>query len=418
MPCHAYTEDGVLLLVRGERIVSEAQIDRLLRPDVLYCDEAPEPLQQDVVERQTALGIPTSQPLRIEDDSDDEAGRPSEGLHSDDAAPAPKAPLVEELTVAREVRQDAAAQVARLVDQARTGGRIDTGVARSTVQKLLLSLLRNEGALASLVWLKNLDRYTLSHSVNVAVLSMIVARHSGDDSDLQQLGLTALLHDIGKVNLPASLVKKQGSLTPDEWDLVRQHPLQGAEIALRSEVPVGSIQGINQHHERLDGSGYPGGLSAGGVQTPGRIVAIADVYDAMTSDRPYRRAIPPPEVIRWLTEKSDDLFDRRLVRHLIRAIGFFPTGCLTRLNTGELALVVRPGRSSLQEPVVALVGEPDRSPLERPIVLDLSDQGSSPDRRRIVAVENSGELGLDCQTLLSAALEVAGDPVPALDTVA
>jgi hypothetical protein len=138
----------------------------------------------------------------------------------------------------------------------------------------------------------------------------------------------------------------------------------------------------------------------------------------MTSDRPYRRAIPPPEVIRWLTEKSDGLFDRRLVRHLIRAIGFFPTGCLTRLNTGELALVVRPGRSSLQEPVVALVGEPDRSPLERPIVLDLSDQGSSPDRRRIVAVENSGELGLDCQTLLSAALEVAGDPVPALDTVA
>lgn len=427
MPCHAFTREGVLLLARGERVLNEAQVARLCLPDVLLCDEPPERLP-------VAVNTPQQAPAWDGAPRDPEPAAPPEKEAKDqppaplldlartataEAEKEPTEPLAEivvdpvkveqpsvafdeEIVAARDLRSAAIHQVGCVLDQVRANRPVDLDRANAAVERVLESLLRNERAFASMLRLRRLDDYTFTHSVNCCVLAMMIARRSGVAENLRQIGLGGLLHDIGKVQLPADLLQKPDRLTRREWGLACRHPSLGADIVARSQrTPIRSIESVSQHHERLDGSGYPGHLTGGAVSLAGRLVGVADVYDAMTSDRTYRPAIPPPEAMRWIYGQAGTLFDARFVRALVGAVGLFPIGTLVRLKSGELAVVVDVSPRSPLRPIVLVVSDASGLPIGQPWLIDLSSMPASDGSRDIASTENAAALGIDVDEYLA-----------------
>ncbi len=419
MPCHAFTRYGLLLLVRGERIASSTQLDRLLRADVVFSDEPPESLARPVKQRQRDLGIRTGWLYDAEDDEEYLLEPSGEAPEQKAETIEPTAPFVGEVVAARSLRHAAMDQVARLNEQVQSGEPIDVGAARNTVGAILESLQRNERAFASLLRLRSLDTYTFTHSLNTSVLAIMLARRSGFVEEMEEIGVGGLLHDIGKARLPAELLRKEGSLTPTEWDLMHQHPSLGVDIATRAKgLPGRSLQAISQHHERLDGSGYPAHLSGINISPAGRIVAIADVYDAMTSDRPYRHAIQPPDVMRELSREAGELLDRRLVSAFISAVGLFPIGSLVRLDSGELAVVAKINPQAVRKPVVLVIGDINEIRTDKPRPLDLARQPTPDTGRKIVGMEDAATLGIDVDECLTTGIEAVVGAASDVDALA
>jgi putative nucleotidyltransferase with HDIG domain len=161
------------------------------------------------------------------------------------------------------------------------------------------------------------DSYTQGHSKRVSEYSVLIAKELGlDPTEIHNVRIGSLLHDVGKIGIPDSILKKKGKLTPDEVATVQSHPLTGWKILHQIRLLEPMLLAIIEHHEKLDGSGYPYGLSGNQISIMGRIVAVADVFDAMTSDRPYRASIPIPEVLAYLDENSGTLFDPKCVSAL------------------------------------------------------------------------------------------------------
>lgn len=376
MPCHAFTQGGVLLLARGEIVSTPFQLDRLLYPDVIFSNAPPPRLIPAIRERQAALGLREYGP--DEKDPPPEA----EGKHvavADEIPPheaevtAPAVPFVQEVGAARELYQETTGHVVELLDQVRAGRQVDLQETTSSVKRVLESLCRNERAFVSLLRLKDFDKYTFTHSINTCVFALLLARHSKLVGLTSHLGVGALLHDIGKTFFPLGLLQSTGSLLQEEWELIRQHPTTGVKLIEHSAgCREEHIKAILEHHERLDGSGYPAQLRGAQISTAGRIVAIADVYDAMTSNRPYRSSISPATAMRWITAHAGRFFDEGLVSTFLAAVGIFPVGSLARLNTGELAVVVRVNPEALLRPIVLVVADSWGDPLRKPKLMNLA----------------------------------------------
>jgi HD-GYP domain-containing protein (c-di-GMP phosphodiesterase class II) len=420
MPSHAFTREGVLLLARGKPLVSPAQLDRLFRPDVVLGETPPPRRPKPSPEKPSGFGNTFLQRPPLEDleeafadlSTSQPPPEPESRAASPRRAPArplpprPVVPFAQEVVAARRLRASAMRQVSRMIEAVEQGRPLDLGEAEATVQEILASLERNERAFASLLRLKSLDQYTFTHSVNCCLLATLVARQRGLGDRTREIGLGALLHDIGKVRLPVALLRKTESLTPEEWGLVYRHPTLGVETIQAASSPAGpcSLVAIDQHHERLDGSGYPGQRSGDNVGLDGRLVAIADVYDAMTSDRPYRPALQPAEVMHWLYREAGRLFDAQLVADLIAAIGLFPVGTLVRLAGGELAIVAKVNPLFPLRPVVLVISDRAGGPLVKPPLLDLS-RPSTGDDHKIAGVESPLAHQVDIDALLSQVTE-------------
>ena len=406
MPCHAFT-DKLLLLARGERVRSARQLERLSRPDVIFSDEPPARLVEAVVERQRVLGIPLTPVPAPDEGAAPDARLPAAPPEEAFARPE-RVPFHVELLAARAIRRQAMHQVGELLVQAQAGRSLDLEPVRGTVRQVVASLRRNEQAFASLLRLKSIDSYTYTHSVNTCVLSVILAQRSELAEEAEIVGLGALMHDVGKAFLPQTILKKSGELDALEWELVKQHPTMGMEIVGRAETHPIAMQAVSQHHERLDGSGYPQGLSGADISLPGRIVAIADAYDAMTSDRVYHRAMPVPDAMRWVCEQAGVGFDARLVGTFVRTIGLFPVGSLVRLSTGELAVVASVNPLAISRPTVLIVATSGITANVEPHLLDLSEGARPHAAREIVVVENPAVSGLDIEGYLALVPGLAG----------
>ena len=400
MPCHAFT-DRVLLFARGQVIESDKQLDRLLRADVIFSQTAPDRLAEAVAERQRALGIdPAWFPKEDEDDA--RVGSTADPLDRGGTQAAPATSFAGEVVTARTLRRAAIHQVRNVIEQARSGQAVELQPIRDTVRQVAASLRRNERALTSLVRLKRADSYTYTHSVNNCVLSVLIALNSGLAIEAETIGLGALLHDLGKVRLPDGILQKPGSLTDHEWSLIKRHPALGVEIAgLPDEGRTSAIEAISQHHERLDGSGYPAGLMETAVSLAGRVVAIADVYDAMTSNRSYHRAIAAPEVMRQILQDAGKLFDPDLVRTFIAAVGLFPVGSLVRLTTGELAVVATVNPQMIRRPTVIVVSDSPRHSIVEPRLLDLAQPTISGSGKEVLGVIDSDSPDVDVDSYLA-----------------
>lgn len=266
-----------------------------------------------------------------------------------------------------------------LTDKGRAGVRrwaADTDRLRGAVSAVVDEILANPMALVHLHDIRRHDEYTLGHSVNVCILSTLTAFSLGFDvAKLRELGLGAVLHDIGKVSVPDEILNKPGPLTAAEQEEMRQHTTRGFEILRKQTELSFHIPHVAwQHHERWAGSGYPRGLRGKEIHQYARIVAVADVYDAMTADRIYRKGYSPDRAVRNMLEVCPDWFEPLILQAFTENIALFPAGSMVELNTGEVAVVIAVTRGKVDRPLVRVLRDPSGRVLSRPIDIDLSKE--------------------------------------------
>lgn len=282
--------------------------------------------------------------------------------------------------VSKQSYGEAASAVGSLVKSIKEGGRIGFKQAKRAIQNIVDLMLYDESALLGLTNLRCHDEYTYNHSVNVALLSLALGNRAGYPKiELADLGLAALFHDMGKATIPIEVLNKPGEFTEEEWQMMRNHPTE-AVLELTKARGITSLPGrmaaaAFEHHMNYDLSGYP--KIAGGwmLSLTGRILMIADCYDAMTSSRVYRREpIPPSRVLEIMNKKSGQSFDPVLFKLFVTCVGIIPIGSLVLLDTNELAVVTKApkDRNMADRPSVKIITDPDGNPIEGPDV-DLSE---------------------------------------------
>ncbi|WP_312700288.1 HD-GYP domain-containing protein [Sedimentibacter sp.] len=225
----------------------------------------------------------------------------------------------------------------------------------SIVDSLITELLDKDDLSYNVIDFKNYDTYTFQHCLNVAILSMstgISLRMS--ERQLHDLGMAGLLHDIGKMTIPVSILNKPGKLTDEEYEIMKSHPINAAEL-LKNYVSNDIVRAIEGHHEKLDGSGYPYGRKGDNIHYYSKILAICDVYDALTSDRPYRKAAFPNEVIEYIMGCGDTHFDHEILSHFIKIIVAYPVGTFVKLSDDMLAVVVKNYPENIMRPVIRII---------------------------------------------------------------
>ncbi|HEY8350897.1 MAG TPA: HD-GYP domain-containing protein [Clostridia bacterium] len=251
---------------------------------------------------------------------------------------------------------------------------IDVEHVKTVVNRIVDELLSNDDILYNLTEIKTVDDYTFKHSVSVCILSIITGIGLGfDTAQLRELGLGAILHDIGKLCIPREILKKPSQLTVEEFEEIKKHTILGYELLKKSgQLNLVSSYIALGHHERYDGSGYPYRLKSEEIQIYARIVAVADVYDALTSDRVYRKKLKPHEVYEYITSMGLHHFDPVVVENFVRFVTVYPEGSGVLLNTRERAIVVKHNRKMPTRPLVRVVYDEDMKRSSKEI--DLSQE--------------------------------------------
>lgn len=239
--------------------------------------------------------------------------------------------------------------------------------------ELLDNILSNKNVLVNLVDIKTMDNYTYQHSVNVAVLSIVIGLGLKlNRSRLLDLALGALLHDIGKIFVPKEILLKPGRLTPEEYDEIKKHPQRGYDYVSKCHF-ISSVSKmiILEHHERCDGTGYPDGITADEINMLANVVSIADVYDALTSDRPYKKPMCPNDAFEYILGNADVMFRFDLVRIFSKVIVPYPEGTMVKLSNGDIAVVQGIPCSYPLRPVVKVIKSEEKS--KEGSIIDLSE---------------------------------------------
>ena len=310
-------------------------------------------------------------------------------------APAAPAPMAQELHRAASLLDKSRVAVLSMFQDARMGRAVDLASAMPLVDEIAGSVMRNAGALIGLARLKTADNYTYMHSVAVCALMIALARQLGlDDAVTRELGLAGLLHDVGKMTVPAAILNKPGKLTVEEFDIVKRHPLAGhALLQASSDIGAIALEVCLHHHEKFDGSGYPHGLKGEEISLHARMGAICDVYDAVTSNRPYKAGWGPAESLRRMAEWSrGGHFDEKVFAAFVRCLGIYPVGTLVRLRSGRLGVVTeQPLQGSLLQPRVKVFFSSKSQTYIAPLLLDLAQPGVGD---AIVGCEEASTWGL------------------------
>ncbi len=237
----------------------------------------------------------------------------------------------------------------------RTGAAPPLGLMREHIGRIVDEIVNHRNLMINMIDLKVFDNYTYAHSVNVAVLSIVLGLAAGLNRDaLNRLGMAALMHDIGKVFVPLALLNKREALTQEEHQTLRRHAEDGFEYVKSHypDIPVSTYIAILEHHERYDGTGYPMGKTGTRTTQFGAILAIADVYDALTSDRPYRKALSPSEAVEYFMASGGSLFNPTLLNLFLRKVAPYPVGTCVRLSNGWIGLVLENYESFSLRPLV------------------------------------------------------------------
>lgn len=301
----------------------------------------------------------------------------------------------EELAYAQAVRAEADQVIQGVLADARLGKQAQVERVEPVVAEITDSILRNPGTLVSLLRLREGDNYTFTHCVSVATLLVTFGRHLGmERSQLMELGVGGMLHDLGKMRVPDHILNKPGKLTDEEFDTMKRHVDLGMELLKSTPgITPAMAQIAGEHHERFGGAGYPNGLHGFQISATGRMAAIVDVYDAITSNRCYHRGMEPAMALQKIFEWSEHHFDPELAQQFIQAVGIYPVGSLVRLASQRLAVVVDQGEGGLLYPVVRVVYDAKRRKAITPKDLDLSRPEHGGDH--IVGHEVPGDWNLD-----------------------
>jgi putative nucleotidyltransferase with HDIG domain len=260
---------------------------------------------------------------------------------------------------------------------------VDVGGAKLLVEEIADSVSRNPGALISLARLKTVDDYTYMHSVAVCAMMVALAKQLGlDEAQTRSAGLAGLLHDLGKAVMPSEVLNKPGKLTDAEFTIIKSHPVEGHKMLLGgvNMDPI-AIEVCLHHHEKMDGSGYPDRLTADQISLWARMGAVCDVYDAITSNRPYKSGWDPAESLRKMAEWTKGHFDPTVFQAFVKGMGIYPVGSLVRLSSGRIGVVIEQTSKSLTTPRVKVFFSTKSNMRIVPQLIDLS----SPDSREKIA---------------------------------
>jgi HD-GYP domain-containing protein (c-di-GMP phosphodiesterase class II) len=281
--------------------------------------------------------------------------------------------LSEELQQAARLRARSAEAMRRLFAEVRLGNAIDPDVCAPLVDDVVASIDRHPDALLSLARLKTADEYTYVHSVAVCALMVALGRQLGlSDDECRDAGMAGMLHDLGKAAMPQEILNKPGKLTEAEFEIIKTHPVRGHEMLLDgAKVSKGVMDVCRHHHERVDGTGYPDKLAGDQIPLLARMGAVCDVYDAVTSDRPYKAGWDPAHALSQMATWKGH-FDTKVFQSFVKSVGIYPTGSLVRMRSGRLAVVLEQNPSALTKPrVKVFFSTKSGLPLE-PHVLDLA----------------------------------------------
>lgn len=285
-----------------------------------------------------------------------------------------KTHTVEQALPRAQTTYDTSQQLMRsIMDDVRLGKSVNTAAAREAVSETVDCVLENSDAMSLLTRLRDKDEYTTQHSLSVSILSIALGRTMGMQREqLNELGMCALLHDVGKVLTPDQILNKPSALTPDEFAIMKGHTTDGRDILMSSDgVAMGALDVAHSHHERLNGTGYPRGLKQHQLTNYTKLVAVTDTFDAMTSERVYKLGQTNMASFKILTQGRGSLWDADLVFQFIETVGIYPPGTVVELSSGETAVVLETHQKLKLRPKILIVRDP-HDPTAEMRVLDLA----------------------------------------------
>jgi putative nucleotidyltransferase with HDIG domain len=306
--------------------------------------------------------------------------------------------VVSDMAAIRQLYSNAVEAAEVAWESAASEGMPDAPAALQTVEGLADAVTQNRTALMALTAMRNYDNYTFTHMVNVSILTMGQARALGIEGRLlREFGLSALMHDIGKVRTPKEILNKPDKLTDDEFTIMRKHTVDGAEILRRTpEMPILAPVVAFEHHLRMDGSGYPFGVKRETLNVATMLCSISDVYDAMRSQRAYQQAFPTERILAVLKRNDGTQFDQHLVRRFVQLIGIYPPGNMVKLSSGEVAVVLKVHAPDPYRPRVRVLFDPSGVRLDFPIERDLFEAlPHLPAPPTVLAPVDPGQFGVD-----------------------
>ena len=334
-----------------------------------------------------------TEPNELSDEHDTASQAPAQAI---EGLTPPRVSMQEEIAQALKLCSRSKAAVVEMFSDLRMGRAVELEGIGGLVEDISNSLLRNSHALISVARLKQSDEYTYMHSVAVCGLMIALARQLGFSAEqVKEAGMAGLLHDVGKLAIPIAILNKPGKLSDTEFDTVRGHPEAGAEMLLGSQhFSSQTLDVCLHHHEKYDGSGYPHRLAGEQISLFARMGAICDVYDAITSDRPYKEGWCPALSIRKMAEWSGH-FDKKIFHAFVKCIGIYPVGTLVCLESGRIGVVTEQNDQSLLTPKVKVFfSARSKMPIEQTVV----DLAKRTGEDRIISrekVEDWGFKGID-----------------------
>jgi putative nucleotidyltransferase with HDIG domain len=302
-----------------------------------------------------------------------------------------------DMAAIRQLYSNAVAVAEVAWESAQTEGQPDLPATLQAVEGLAEAVTQNRTALVALTAMRNYDNYTFTHMVNVSILTMGQAKALGIEGRLlREFGLSALMHDIGKVRTPKEILNKPDKLTDPEFEIMRRHTVDGAEILRRTpEMPILAPVVAFEHHLRIDGTGYPFGAKRAVLNIGTMLCGIADVYDAMRSQRAYQKAHPTDRILAVLKRNDGTQFDQNLVRRFVQLLGIYPPGNLVRLTSGEIAVVTHAHAPDPHRPRVRVLIAKDGTRLDLPYDRNLWEGPRESDHDSIVAPVEPSDYGID-----------------------
>jgi len=312
-------------------------------------------------------------------------------LSQDGAGPPQKVEAVEERVGAGAIYGRALQTIRKVFQEVRFGKVPSVGDVQRTVEDMVGGILKGKHSLMALTMIKSYDEYLFNHSVNVGILTMALGETMGlDVAALKELGLGALLHDLGKINIPETIIRAPRKLTDEEWEIIKRHPVDGVKIleqmGVQSEI---ALRVTKEHHIDFDGRGYP---RLGPDEQPhpySMIVHVADTYDAMTTVRPYTAPADPNQAISRMKKLAGTAFNPLTLDSFVEMLGIYPPGTTVRLTTGEIGVVTRPGGEDAARPWVRIVQDREGKTVEGEEVnlMEWDPQGEDYARTIVIALD-------------------------------
>ncbi|MEH6626279.1 MAG: HD-GYP domain-containing protein [Motiliproteus sp.] len=304
----------------------------------------------------------------------------------------------QELSRAITLSRDASQLINNTMNDVRLGKQVKLEQTSKTVERMTQSLMRNPNALMGLGRIRDADQYTFEHSVSICTLMVAFAQYLKLDADaVHQIGIGAMLHDIGKIQVPDEILNKPGKLTDAEFDIMRGHAELSRQLLEKAPgiTPI-ALAVAAEHHERYDGSGYPLGLKGDEISLYGQMAAIVDVYDAITSDRCYHKGMPPTVALRKIYEWSKFHFNPGLAQRFIRFVGVYPAGSVVELKSNLIALVLSKDSKDPLNPSVLVVYDTESKKMITPTERNLKAHQDS-----IIGYTIAEKWGLETRKLMA-----------------